>query len=151
MTMERIFSGLMTLVCLGLLYTAWGFTADIAYDPIGPCPYPMLIFGLLAIGTFVIAVRPATFAKTIELGWTPVIIRNLLLCTIALLLYGVFFDMLGFIVSTTLMSIAVGLLFSGNIIKSIVFSVLLSIALYVLFDVLLEVNLPLGVLSGLRG
>ena len=49
MTMERLFSGLMALVSLFLIYLAIGYVAPIAYDPIGPRPYPILIFSLLAL------------------------------------------------------------------------------------------------------
>ena len=38
MTMERLFSGLMALVSIFLIYLAIGYVAPIAYDPIGPRP-----------------------------------------------------------------------------------------------------------------
>ena len=38
MTMERVFSGLMALVSLFLVYLATSYVAPIAYDPIGPRP-----------------------------------------------------------------------------------------------------------------
>ena len=47
MTMERAFSGLMALFSLFLVYLAIGYVAPIAYDPIGPRPYPILIFSLI--------------------------------------------------------------------------------------------------------
>lgn len=151
MTMERLFSGLMALVSLFLIYLAIGYVAPIAYDPIGPRPYPILIFSLLAFGCLVVAFRPASFTKAIDLGLTKPIIRNLVLCALALLVYGVIFEVMGFILATILMSFAVGLLFAGNPLKSFIFSVLISIGLYVLFDILLDVKLPLGLLSGIIG
>jgi len=151
MTMERLFSGLMALVCFGLIYLAYGYTAPIAYDPIGPRPYPILIFSLLALGTLVVTFRPAQFTKIIDLGFNKAIIRNLILCVIALLVYGMFFESLGFPVATTLMSFAVGLLFDGKPVKTFIFSVIISIALFILFDLFLDVKLPLGLLSGIVG
>ena len=151
MTMERLFSGLMALVSLGLIYLAYGYTAPIAYDPIGPRPYPILIFSLLALGSLIVTFRPAAFTKVIELEFSKAIIKNLILCILALLIYGLIFESLGFIVATILMSFAVGLLFAGNPIKSLIFSVLISIGLYILFDVFLDVKLPLGLLSGIIG
>ena len=79
MTMERLFSGLMALVSIFLIYLAIGYVAPIAYDPIGPRPYPILIFSLLAFGCLVVAFRPASFTKAIELGLNKTIIRNLIL------------------------------------------------------------------------
>lgn len=151
MTMERLFSGLMALVSIFLIYLAIGYVAPIAYDPIGPRPYPILIFSLLAFGALVVAFRPARFTKPIDLELTKPIIKNLILCTLALLVYGLIFEELGFIIATILMSFAVGLLFAGNPIKSLIFSVVISISLYVLFDMLLDVKLPLGLLSGIIG
>ncbi|MGO1781225.1 MAG: tripartite tricarboxylate transporter TctB family protein [Moraxellaceae bacterium] len=151
MTVERLFSGLMALVSLFLIYLAIGYVAPIAYDPIGPRPYPILIFSLLTFGTLVVAFRPASFTKPIDLALTKPIIRNLILCALALLVYGLIFEVIGFILATILMSFAVGLLFAGNPLKSLIFSVLISIGLYVLFDILLDVKLPLGLLSGIIG
>ena len=151
MTMERLFSGLMVLVSLGFIYLAYGYVAPIAYDPIGPRPYPILIFSLLALGALIVTFRPARFTKVIELGLNKAIIRNLILCVIALLIYGFIFESLGFIIATILMSFVVGLLFAGNPIKSFIFSVVISIGLYILFDVFLDVKLPLGLLSELIG
>ena len=151
MTMERAFSGLMGLFSLFLIYLAIGYVAPIAYDPIGPRPYPILIFSLLAILAFVIAFRPAKFTKPIDLGYSKVVLRNLVLCISALFIYSLIFEPLGFIVSTALMCFAVGLLFAGNPIKSLIFSVVISIALYALFDMGLDVILPRGILSGIMG
>ncbi|GAF57275.1 tricarboxylate transport protein TctB [Psychrobacter sp. JCM 18901] len=151
MTMERAFSGLMGLFSLFLVYLAIGYVAPIAYDPIGPRPYPILIFSFTALLTLVIAFRPARFTKVIDLGYNNVVLRNLVLCVSALLIYSLIFEPLGFVVATTLMCFAVGLLFAGNPIKSLIFSVVISIALYVLFDIALDVILPLGILSGIMG
>ena len=99
MTMERLFSGLMALVSIFLIYLAIGYVAPIAYDPIGPRPYPILIFSLLTFGALVVAFRPARFTKPIELGLTKPIIKNLVLCALALLVYGLIFEDLGFMLS----------------------------------------------------
>lgn len=151
MTMERLFSGLMGLFSLFLVYLAIGYIAPIAYDPIGPRPYPILVFSIMAFLTLIIAFRPAKFTKIIDLGYNKVVIRNLVLCVSTLFIYSLIFEPLGFIVATTLMCFAVGLLFAGNPIKSIIFSVVISIALYALFDMALDVILPLGILSGIMG
>ncbi|MBE0442698.1 MULTISPECIES: tripartite tricarboxylate transporter TctB family protein [unclassified Psychrobacter] len=151
MTMERLFSGIMALFSLFLAYLAIGYVAPIAYDPIGPRPYPILIFSLLAALTLVIAFRPARFTKVINLGYDNTVIKNLILCVTALAVYSLIFEPLGFVISTMLMCFTVGLLFAGKPIKSLIFSVVISIALYVLFDMVLDVILPLGLLSGIMG
>lgn len=151
MTMERVFSGLLALFSLFLIYLAIGYVAPIAYDPIGPRPYPILIFSLMAFLALVITFRPARFTRVIDLGYNNVVIRNLVLCVSALIIYSLIFEPLGFIIATILMCFAIGLLFAGNPIKSFIFSVVISIALYTLFDIVLDVVLPLGILSGIVG
>ena len=82
MTMERVFSGLMALFSLFLIYLAIGYVAPIAYDPISPRPYPILIliFSLMAFLTLIITFRPVRFTKIIDLSYDKTVIRNLLLC-----------------------------------------------------------------------
>lgn len=147
MMADRIFSGVMLLASLIFLYLAWGYTAPIAYDPIGPRPFPVIILGLLSLGTAVIAFRPARLSEKIEMGLTPNTIKNLVSCFVAMLLYAVLFEILGYIVATSLMAWAVGILFAGKVIQSLIASVCLAILTYLLFDKLLDVSLPLGVLS----
>lgn len=148
---DRIFSGLMLLVSLGMIVMAWGYTAPIAYDPIGPRPYPVMLLTLLAILTAIIAFRPAKFAEKIELGLTKPIIKNLALCTLAMALYAVLFESLGYIVSTTLMAWAVGVLFGGKWHKALIASVVMAVASYFFFNGPLEVSLPAGVLAPILG
>ena len=147
MMVERIFSGLLLLVALIMLYMAWGYTAPIAYDPMGPRPYPMLLLGLLAIGAAVLAFRPARFIQTIEYGWTKPIVKNLCLCTVAMLAYAIFFEILGYIIATTLMAWAVGVLFDGRVLKSFIASLVMAVLTFYMFDKLLDVSLPSGILS----
>src|SRR5699024_12612490 len=103
MTMERLFSGLMALVSLFLIYLAIGYVAPIAYDPIGPRPYPILIFSLLEFGAVVVDFSPARFTKPVELGLTKAIIRNAVLYAHASLVVGFIFELLVIIVATILM------------------------------------------------
>lgn len=147
MQAERIFSGLLFMTSLGLLYLAWGYTAPIAYDPLGPRPYPVLLLSLLAIGTAVLTFRPAKFMQAIDLGWQKPIVKNLVLCGTAMLLYAILFETLGYIIATTLMAWAIGVLFQGGVLKSLIASVLMAVLSYFLFDKALDVTLPLGILS----
>ncbi|OOR90390.1 tripartite tricarboxylate transporter TctB family protein [Moraxella bovis] len=147
----RIFSGLMLLVSLILLVMAWGYTAPISYDPIGPRPYPVMLLTLLAVLSAVIVFRPAKFAEKIELGLNKPIIKNLAFCTIAMTLYAVLFEMLGYIVATTLMAWAVGVLFDGKWHKTLIASLVMAVGTYYLFNGPLEVSLPAGILRPILG
>ncbi|STZ77447.1 tripartite tricarboxylate transporter TctB family protein [Bergeriella denitrificans] len=142
MKLERCFSGLLCAAALFLLYLAWGYTAPITYDPLGPRPYPMLVLSLLAVCCLYLAVRP--FREQIDLGYTPSLLKKLGICLLALLLYGVLFELLGFPLATALMAFAVGRLFGGGNMACALTGAVLGGGLYLLFDRLLDVPLPLG-------
>lgn len=148
---NRIFSGLMALVALVLLYMAWGYHAPIAYDPMGPRPYPVLLLALLIILTLAITLQPSKLSEPSGLGLTRPIIKNLVLCTIVLTLYATLFEILGYIITTTLMAWVVGILFGGHWIKALVASAIMAIATYFLFNGPLEVSLPAGILEPILG
>ncbi|MDO4440945.1 MAG: tripartite tricarboxylate transporter TctB family protein [Moraxella sp.] len=148
---DRLFSGLMLVVSLILLIMAWGYTAPISYDPIGPRPYPVILLVLLAVLSGVIAFRPARLAEKIELGLTKPIIKNLALCTLAMSLYAVLFETLGYIVATTLMAWGIGVLFDGKWHKTLIASVVMAVGTYYLFNGPLEVSLPAGILEPILG
>lgn len=144
---EKIFSGVLLIFALIFLYMAWGYTAPIAYDPIGPRPFPVLLLGMLSVGSAVLAFRPRRFSEKIDLQLTPPIIKNLVLCVVVMLLYAVLFEILGYVIATALMAWAVGILFAGKIWHSLLASVVLAILSYLLFDKVLDVSLPAGLLS----
>ncbi len=140
----RIFSALLALTALGLLVLAWGYTAPIAYDPIGPRPYPILILSLFTVCCLYLTFRPKRLADVDELGLNPALGKKILICMAAMLAYAVLFEMIGFPVSTALMAIVLGRLFGGSYTKCIISGVVMGVASYVLFDRFLDVPLPMG-------
>lgn len=142
MNLERCFSGLLFAAAIFLLYMAWGYTAPIAYDPLGPRPYPVLILSLLAVCSLYLAVRP--HQEAIQLGYTPSLLKKLGLCLLAMMLYGILFELLGFPLATALMAFTIGRLFGGSHVACALSGIGLGIGFYLLFDRLLDVPLPLG-------
>ena len=69
------------------------------------------------------------------------------LCVVVLLAYALTFEPLGFVISTSLATFALGLLFTGRPLPCAVSAVAMGVLLYVLFDLLLDVPLPLGLLE----
>ena len=139
-----IFSALLALTALGLLVLAWGYTAPIAYDPIGPRPYPILILSLFTVCCLYLTFRPKKLADVDDLGLSPELGKKILICMAAMLAYAVLFEMIGFPVSTALMAIVLGRLFGGSYTKCIIAGVVMGVASYVLFDRFLDVPLPMG-------
>lgn len=142
MNLERCFTGLLFVTALGLLYLAWGYTAPITYDPLGPRPYPVLILSLLAVCCLFLAIRPKT--EVIDLGYTPSMLKKLAVCLGAMLLYAVLFELLGFPLATALMAFVIGRLFGGGWVACAVSGAVLGVGFYLLFDRLLDVPLPVG-------
>lgn len=142
---ERGFSFALFIVGAFFLYLAWGYTAPVAYDPLGPRPYPVLILSLLSLCCLYLAMRP--HVQAVQLGYTPSLIKKLAFCTLFMLLYGILFEMLGFPIATALMAFGVGKLFGGSTQACAIGGVAMGVGFYILFDRLLDVSLPLGLLK----
>ncbi|WP_165009320.1 tripartite tricarboxylate transporter TctB family protein [Neisseria yangbaofengii] len=142
MNLERCFSGLLLAAAVFLLYLAWGYTAPISYDPLGPRPYPVLILSLLAVSCLFLVIRRNS--ETIDLGYTPNMLKKLGICLVTLLLYAVLFELLGFPLATALMAFTVGILFGGSFKVCAISGIALGTGFYLLFDRLLDVPLPVG-------
>jgi len=147
MLIERIFSSCLVITSIILLFIALEFVAPIAYDPLGPRPYPILLLCLIGFSCLYLTIRPKKFSETLNLGFNPLIIKKIILTLICFFIYAISFEFLGFIISTALMSTAIGILFGGNIKASTISGISLSISCYFLFDYLLDVPLPLGLLN----
>lgn len=147
MKSERILTAIISVCGFALLIYACNFDAPISYDPVGPKSFPILLMGLITVSAIYLTIRPAIMFEPVELGWTKHLLGKLVLCTFALGFYAVLFEWLGFIVATLLMTVAVGKLFHGKTIPTLITGVLLSISTYYLFDRVLDVPLPLGFFS----
>lgn len=142
MKTERLFAAFLLAAALGLLYLALGYTAPVAYDPLGPRPYPVLVLSLLAACCLYLAVRPR--GGHTDLGYTPAILKKTGLCIVFLAAYAALFEVLGFPLATALASFGIGRLFGGKTLPCALAGIALGALFYVLFDLLLDVPLPLG-------
>ncbi|MBF0802860.1 MULTISPECIES: tripartite tricarboxylate transporter TctB family protein [Neisseria] len=142
MKIERLFSAALFSAAIGLLCLAFGYTAPVSYDPLGPRPYPMLVLSLLALCCLFLAVRPR--GGHINLGYTPAVLKKVGLCIVFLSAYAALFEVLGFPLATALMAFGVGRLFGGRTLPCAVSGMVLGALFYALFDLALDVPLPLG-------
>lgn len=127
MKSERMLTGIIAVCGLFLLIYACNFEAPISYDPVGPKSFPILLMGLITASAIYLTVRPAMMFEPVELGWTKHLLGKLVLCALSLTLYAVFFELMGFIVATLLMTIAVGKLFNGKTIPIVMTGLVLSV------------------------
>ncbi|MFV5492090.1 tripartite tricarboxylate transporter TctB family protein [Acinetobacter sp. ASP199] len=144
MKSERILTAIIAVIGLGLLIYAWNFEAPISYDPVGPKAFPILLMGLITFSAVYLTVRPAIMFEPVELGWTKHLLGKLVMCALALTIYAVIFEFFGFVIATLLVTIALGKLFGGKTIPTVITGVVLSFSTYYLFDRVLDVPLPLG-------
>ncbi|MGE8361381.1 tripartite tricarboxylate transporter TctB family protein [Pseudomonas sp.] len=148
---QRIFGVVLLLACVALGIVAWGYHAPFSYEPVGPRAYPMLLLILMGLGAIYLLAKPASAtAHSDEPPLDRHVIRKVVGCVVLLTIYAALFEPLGFILASLVFGIAMARLYEGTWIASVVSGVVLAIGLYVLFDKVLDVPLPLGILSGLE-
>lgn len=145
MTSDRLL-GLLAIAIAGAMgAAAWGYAAPIEYEPVGPRAFPLLLAGLMALAGAWLAAKPAHHA---DIAGGPQS-RLVALCAAAIVLYAIAFQLLGFIIATTLMALPVGRIFGGTWRQCALTGIGMGLVLFVLFDKLLDVILPAGLLAPL--
>ena len=138
--------GICALVFAALMvFLGWDIEAPFSYEPVGPRAFPLLIAGIIALCGLWLTFKGGHQTEPNPPGASFRIALMVVICAA----YAYFFQMLGFIIATTLMVILVGRLFGGTWLKLLIGGVVMSSLLFVLFDRVLDVVLPLGVLGEL--
>ncbi len=144
---DRILGGVCVVAAAGMAWAAQDYAAPISYEPVGPRAFPLLLSALLAIGGLWLVIKPTLGAgafsatKMLPIG----------LCAVAIVIYALLFQRLGFTLATSLMAVPVGMAFGGSWKQSLAGGVGLGLVLFLLFDKLLDVVLPTGLLSFILG
>lgn len=137
---DRIFAGLWLALCLGGMVVAWQIQSEYSYEPVGPQPFPMAILGLMAICALLML-----FRKPDTIHWpSRSTLKRLVALALMMLLYGWFFETLGFAICTTLLTFGIGLLFGARWWAAALAGLVMGSTLFYAFDRLLEVTLPVG-------
>jgi putative tricarboxylic transport membrane protein len=147
MTSDRTLGLLAIVLAAAMGFAAWGYAAQVEYEPVGPRAFPLLLAALIGLCGAWLVFRPshhAAFGSRAQM-------RNVGICAAAVLAYAVLFQVLGFVIATALMAIPVGRLFGGTWRQSVLTGVGMGMVMYVLFDRLLDVVLPMGLLKPLFG
>lgn len=151
MVLQRIFAGVLLLVCAALAVMAWPYEAPFSYEPVGPRAFPLLMLGLMSAALLYMIFRPTAIVHTEE---EPPLDRETLIkigiCIALLLVFAGLFEPLGFILSSILIGIPMARLYGGRWLPGAVVVTLMSVGLYLLFDKAMDVPLPLGLLSVLE-
>lgn len=110
-------------------------------DQLGPSRFPVILGSLLAILSVLLILRPE---PTWEWPEEPSAWIKMGLIFASILVYAQLIVPLGFLVSTTLVMIALSLVFGGPPLKAILSCTVFSIAIFYLFSNVLKLGLPTG-------
>ena len=144
---DRILGAVCVVASAGMAWAARDYAAAISYEPVGPRAFPTLLAGLMAIGGSWLVLRPTL--KSGVLRGVP--LRATALCALAVLVYALLFEVLGFALATTVMAVPVGMAFGGRWPQALAAGAGLGLGGWFLFDKLLDVVLPTGLLSFVLG
>lgn len=152
MLLQRLFLGAWLLLALVMIGVGLDYQAPFSYEPVGPRSFPLLMLGLLCAGLLYLLINPTPIHRDEhepELDQHG--LRKVVLCIALLLAFALLFEPLGFIPASTLVGACLARLYEGQWRPSLVAGLGLALGLYLLFDKLLDVPLPLGILSVLGG
>lgn len=144
---DRILGAACVAVGAAMAWAAKDYAAPISYEPVGPRAFPLLLALLLALGGAWLLIRPGANDRWLH----AVPLKALAGVVVALFVYVLLFQWLGFTLATIIMTVPVGMAFGGSWLQSLGGGVGLGLVAYLLFDKVLDVVLPTGVLSFLLG
>ena len=120
-----------------MLWFGYGLQAPVAYEPLGPAAFPMVVAAIMALCGVRLLLKGGGHAEPLPPG----ALGRILAVVLVLVAYAVVFEPLGFIPATALMVCLVGRLFGGSWVKTLAAGVVGSILLFLLFDRGLDVVL----------
>lgn len=146
---QRILALVLILLCAGLAIAAWQYEAAYSYEPVGPRAFPLLLIGLLAAGALYLLLQPVESSGTSERVDVGMVV-SVCLCVVMLTIYATLFEVAGFLISSTLFAVCFARLYGGTWRNSTIVGVVIAVSLYLLFEKVLDVPLPVGLLSFLE-
>lgn len=142
MTSDRVLGALAILGAAAMAAASWNYAAPVAYEPVGPRAFPLLLAALLAACGAWLVCRPGRHAAFA--GWQG---GRIAACAAAIVAYAALFQLLGFVLATALMTVPVGRIFGGSWRQCALTGIVMGLVLFVLFDKALDVVLPVGLLK----
>lgn len=137
---DRIFALVWLGVCTLVAVQIVTLSTPIAYDPVGPKAYPLLLVTFMVACCMILIVRP-----DLDVQWPPptLLARGALLVGL-LLIYAWVFEIVGAPLATAAMALGSSRLFGARWRAALLTAFSAAIFSYLLFDQLLDVNLPVG-------
>ncbi|OZI28282.1 hypothetical protein CEG14_25585 [Bordetella genomosp. 1] len=142
---DRILGACALVLAAFLIWAGWDIEAPFSYEPVGPRAFPMLIASVIGLCGLWLVYRGGNQVEANAPGAN----SRILLMVIYAAVYAFLFQLLGFVISTAIMTVLVGRLFGGPWIKCAIGGLVMGVLFFLLFDKVLDVVLPGGVLEGL--
>lgn len=137
---DRIFAFVWLAVCAVIAIQIVNLNVPIAYDPVGPRAYPLLLIAVMAVCCIALIFSPDP-----DVRWpAPRMLGKGASLVGVLLIYASIFEIVGAPLATALMVLALSRIFGARWLFAFITAFSVAIFSYLLFDRLLEVNLPLG-------
>lgn len=145
---DRLLGAACMAIAAAMAWSAQGYVAPIAYEPVGPRAFPWLLSALMGAGGLWLVLRPGPSAAA---SGQPLPLKGLALAVVAVFSYAALFQWLGFPLATLAMALPVGLAFGGRAWPVALGGLGLGLVGFLLFDKTLDVVLPTGWLAFLLG
>ncbi|WP_159991100.1 tripartite tricarboxylate transporter TctB family protein [Pelistega ratti] len=142
---DRTLGFFALLFAIFLTLFGYSLDAEFSYEPVGPKAFPLLIALIIGICGLVLIKKGGHPIKSNP----PHANFRIFTMLIYITAYAFLFQWLGFILSTSLMTIFVAHLFGGSWKKSVIGGIGMGILFFLLFDKGLDVILPTGILGDL--
>jgi putative tricarboxylic transport membrane protein len=150
MTADRAAAAVILVVAVLYLRASLSFRGVAVGDVLGPAAYPALIGSLAALLALAQWVRSGSRpSATTGILWRQH--RRAIVLAALLLAYVILLEPMGFPLSTSVF-LALSTLWLGETrwLRAAAIGVAVTFLMYVIFDRVLDANLPLGILQGLR-
>ena len=145
---DRVTGVILLLFAIWYGYQTTSFKVTFMVDPVGPRAFPISLAILMAVLSLYLIVKPDPSPE-----WPGVDTwLRIGLITLTFVIYAYLLVPIGFVLATTFVMSALGAIFRGPVLKSIIASLIFSMMLYGLFDIVLDLSLPTGqIFRGLWG
>jgi putative tricarboxylic transport membrane protein len=145
-TSARIAGAACVLLALACALHAAAFRVRFITDPVGPRALPWLAAALIGTGGLLLLLRPGPPTDSFR----STTLRRTLLAFAGFFAYAALIEVLGFILSTTLLVTLLALLFDGRPLHAVFAAAAIAVLIWLTFVSGLGVPLPVGTLF-LRG
>lgn len=139
----------LIIIAIGLIYGILALQIEhstVVENRVGAEIFPIIVSVLIILSGAIMILRGENSDhKTI---WPSAKVWGQIgLLVIVFLIYSIFFDTIGFVISNAVLCTYIGVLIGGKVWKSAVAGLVISITILALFSWTLEINLPSGVLG----